>query len=83
MNMKWFKNRDLLTKILFAGLSTIVLLNFMTLAVASYFDHKVDLALSDRKSAFEIRIAMLQALVAEKDFLLRDGASARSGRLAD
>jgi len=73
--MSWLRNRSLLFKMLAGGLSTIAVIVLVEVTSGSHFWKKHDQALEIRRIAFSIQVHMLQALRAEKDFLLSDLSS--------
>ncbi len=81
--MNWLRNRSLLFKMLAGGLSAIAVIVLLEMTSGSYFWKKHDKALEIRRIAFSIQVHMLQALRAEKDFLLSDLSTSRFFEFGD
>ena len=70
--MRWFRNLNLLPKLLLAGLASVVIIVILEILPLSYFWKQDRIASEERRISFSIHIGMLKALIDQKDFLLTD-----------
>jgi methyl-accepting chemotaxis protein len=70
--MRWFRNLNLLPKLLLAGITSILIIMILQAASEKYFYSKYDRASESRRLSFLVHIGILKALRAEGSFLLND-----------
>jgi PAS domain S-box-containing protein len=69
---KWFKRKSIFIKLLIIGWSSILLIVLPSFLIMSYFFKKTEQADRIHKITDNITIQMLNARIAEKNFILRD-----------
>ena len=69
---KWFQRKNIFVKFLIIGWSSILLIVLPSFLIMSYFLNKTELADRIHTMTDSIIIQMLDARIAEKNFILRD-----------
>ena len=69
---KWFQRKNIFIKFLIIGWSSILLIVLPSFLIMSYFFNKAELADRIHKMTDSVIIQMLNARIAEKNFILRD-----------
>jgi PAS domain S-box-containing protein len=69
---KWFQGKNIFIKFLIIGWSSILMIALPSFLIMSYFFNKAELADRIHKMTDSVIIQMLNARIAEKNFILRD-----------